>query len=145
MNVLEVENKVDEKKVAEPADNGNSNSRHMLFLDQASINSYDGNESRIEEEQSTFMKELENFFRERSMEFKPPKFYKEGLNCLKLWSVVTRLGGYDKVTSCKLWRQVGESFKPPKTCTTISWTFWRFYKKWNGEGRERGDTTSRRR
>lgn len=33
MNVLEVENKVDEKKVAEPADNGNSNSRHMLFLD----------------------------------------------------------------------------------------------------------------
>jgi hypothetical protein len=29
------------------------------------------------------MKELENFFRERSMDFKPPKFYGEGLNCLK--------------------------------------------------------------
>ena len=30
------------------------------------------------------------------MEFKPPKFYGEGLNCLKLWRGVTRLGGYDK-------------------------------------------------
>ncbi|KAG4973543.1 hypothetical protein JHK87_030364 [Glycine soja] len=97
MNVLEVENKVDEKQVAEPADNGNSNSKHMLFLD--ADHSYDGNESGTEEEQSAFMKELENFFRERSMEFKPPKFYGEGLNCLKLWRAVTRLGGYDKILS----------------------------------------------
>ncbi|KAI6700286.1 hypothetical protein NL676_014610 [Syzygium grande] len=56
-------------------------------------------------------------------------FTGEGLNCLKLWRAVTRLGGYDKVTSCKLWRQVGESFKPPKTCTTVSWTFRGFYEK----------------
>ncbi|KAJ7953259.1 AT-rich interactive domain protein [Quillaja saponaria] len=84
---------------------------------------------RTEEDQLAFMKELENFFRERSLEFKPPKFYGEGLNCLKLWRAVTRLGGYDKVTSCKLWRQVGESFKPPKTCTTVSWTFRGFYEK----------------
>ncbi|CAA6661613.1 unnamed protein product [Spirodela intermedia] len=75
------------------------------------------------------MKELENFFRERSLEFKPPKFYGEGLNCLKLWRAVTRLGGYEQVTSCKLWRQVGESFKPPKTCTTVSWSFRCFYEK----------------
>ncbi|KAL5678253.1 hypothetical protein ACJX0J_014384, partial [Zea mays] len=33
------------------------------------------------------------------------------------------------VTSCKLWHQVGESFKPPKTCTTVSWTFYNFYEK----------------
>ncbi|TKY70219.1 AT-rich interactive domain-containing protein 3 [Spatholobus suberectus] len=127
MNVLEVENKDDAKQATEPADNGNSNSKHMFFLD--ADHSYDGNESGTEEEQSAFMKELENFFRERSMEFKPPKFYGEGLNCLKLWRAVTRLGGYDKVTSCKLWRQVGESFKPPKTCTTVSWTFRGFYEK----------------
>ncbi|KAK7406962.1 hypothetical protein VNO78_08598 [Psophocarpus tetragonolobus] len=127
MNVLEVENKADEKQAAEPADNGNSNSKHMLFLD--ADHSYEGNDSGTEEEQSAFMKELENFFREKSMEFKPPKFYGEGLNCLKLWRAVTRLGGYDKVTSCKLWRQVGESFKPPKTCTTVSWTFRGFYEK----------------
>lgn len=127
IHVLEVENKADEKQATDPAENGNSNSKHMLFLDADHF--YDGNESGTEEEQSAFMKELENFFRERSMEFKPPKFYGEGLNCLKLWRAVTRLGGYDKVTSCKLWRQVGESFKPPKTCTTVSWTFRGFYEK----------------
>ncbi|XP_077254164.1 AT-rich interactive domain-containing protein 6-like isoform X2 [Tasmannia lanceolata] len=89
----------------------------------------EGDESGTEVEQAAFMKEVENFFRERSMEFKPPKFYGEGLNCLKLWRAVIRLGGYDQVTSCKLWRQVGESFKPPKTCTTVSWSFRCFYEK----------------
>lgn len=34
-------------------------------------------------EREAFMKELENFYRERSLEFKPPKFYGEPLNCLK--------------------------------------------------------------
>ncbi|WJZ98613.1 hypothetical protein VitviT2T_017125 [Vitis vinifera] len=38
-------------------------------------------------------------------------------------------GLINKVTSCKLWRQVGESFKSPKTCTTISWIFRGFYEK----------------
>ncbi|XP_030975092.1 AT-rich interactive domain-containing protein 6-like isoform X1 [Quercus lobata] len=107
--------------------NGNSNSKHSCPLDDDHMSQ--GTESGTEGEQSAFMKELENFFRERSMEFKPPKFYGETLNCLKLWRAVCRLGGYDKVTSCKLWRQVGESFKPPKTCTTVSWTFRGFYEK----------------
>lgn len=89
----------------------------------------EGDDSGTDEEQAAFMKELENFFKERSLEFKPPKFYGEGLNCLKLWRAVTRLGGYDQVTQCKLWRQVGESFKPPKTCTTVSWSFRCFYEK----------------
>ncbi|KAL0885355.1 hypothetical protein Bca101_009337 [Brassica carinata] len=89
----------------------------------------EGNESGTEEDQSAFTKELYQFFRERNMDFKPPKFYGEGLNCLKLWRAVIRLGGYDKVTGFKLWRQVGESFRPPKTCTTVSWTFRGFYEK----------------
>ena len=78
---VETDNKVNEKQVATPAGNGNSSSKRSCFLDPDHI--YDGNESGTEEEQSAFMKELENFFRERSMEFKPPKFYGEGLNCLK--------------------------------------------------------------
>uniref|UniRef100_A0A5B7BMY5 Putative AT-rich interactive domain-containing protein 6-like isoform X2 n=1 Tax=Davidia involucrata TaxID=16924 RepID=A0A5B7BMY5_DAVIN len=88
-----------------------------------------GDESGTEEEQAAFMKELETFHKERCLEFKPPRFYGEPLNCLKLWRAVIRLGGYEQVTSCKLWRQVGESFKPPKTCTTVSWTFRCFYEK----------------
>ncbi|XP_078161925.1 AT-rich interactive domain-containing protein 3-like [Carex rostrata] len=89
----------------------------------------DGDDSGSEEEQSAFMKELEDFHKENNFEFKPPKFYGEGLNLLKLWRQTTRLGCYEKVTSQKLWRQVGESFNPPKTCTTVSWTFRQFYEK----------------
>ncbi|EPS58625.1 hypothetical protein M569_16188, partial [Genlisea aurea] len=65
------------------------------------------------EEQAAFHKEVERFYRERGMDFKQPKFYGHPLNCLKLWRSVIRLGGYDKVTGSKLWRQVGESFHPP--------------------------------
>ncbi|VFQ88026.1 unnamed protein product [Cuscuta campestris] len=81
------------------------------------------------EDQELFMREVEAFYRERALEFKPPKFYGQPLNCLKLWRAVIKLGGYDTVTGSKLWRQVGESFNPPKTCTTVSWTFRIFYEK----------------
>ncbi|CAI9758058.1 unnamed protein product [Fraxinus pennsylvanica] len=81
------------------------------------------------EDQTIFMKALKNFHREKGMDFKPPKFYGHPLNCLKLWRAVIQLGGYDRITGSKLWRQVGESFHPPKTCTTVSWTFRIFYEK----------------
>ncbi|KAF8081835.1 hypothetical protein N665_0864s0013 [Sinapis alba] len=114
-------------KIGQPPSgfDGTMSAKRSFFLDDTS----EGNESGTEEDQSAFMKELYHFFRERNMDFKPPKFYGEGLNCLKLWRAVIRLGGYDKVTGCKLWRQVGESFRPPKTCTTVSWTFRGFYEK----------------
>ena len=72
------ENEVAAMEVHTPRENGNLNQSFLL-----DANLYEGNESGSEEEQVSFMKELENFFRERSMEFKPPKFYGEGLNCLK--------------------------------------------------------------
>ena len=50
-----------------------------FLLDDSS----EGYESGTEEDQAAFMKELGHFFRERNMDFKPPKFYGEGLNCLK--------------------------------------------------------------
>lgn len=89
----------------------------------------DGDESGTEEEQYSFRKEVETFYKGRSLEFKAPKFYKEELNLLKLYRAVVKLGGYEQVTSCKLWRQVGAPFRPPKTCTTVSWTFRNFYEK----------------
>ncbi|XP_060200028.1 AT-rich interactive domain-containing protein 5-like isoform X1 [Lycium barbarum] len=89
----------------------------------------DWNDDGSPDDLAAFMRELESFYRERAMEFKPPKFYGHPLNCLKLWRSVIRLGGYDRVTGAKLWRQVGESFNPPKTCTTVSWTFRIFYEK----------------
>ncbi|XP_028074881.1 putative leucine-rich repeat receptor-like serine/threonine-protein kinase At2g19230 [Camellia sinensis] len=57
-----------------------------------------GDEAGTEEEQATFMKELETFHEERCSEFKTPRFYGEPLNCLKLWRAVIRLGGYEQVS-----------------------------------------------
>ncbi|GMJ03423.1 hypothetical protein HRI_004011500 [Hibiscus trionum] len=108
---------------------------------------FDNSGSETEKEQAAFVKEVEAFYKEKSLEFKHPKFYKEDLNLLKLWRAVIKLGGYEQVTSCKLWRQVGESFNPRSkdnitflfcllaylasfwTCTTVSWTFHIFYEK----------------
>ncbi|KAK4726065.1 hypothetical protein R3W88_030982 [Solanum pinnatisectum] len=81
------------------------------------------------EDQAVFIGKLGTFYQEKAMELKIPKFYGHPLNCLKLWRSVIRLGGYDRVTGFKLWRQVGDSFNPPKTCTTVSWTFRSFYEK----------------
>lgn len=81
------------------------------------------------QEQADFSRELEQFFAGRKMDYRPPKFYGENLNLLKLWRTVIRLGAYDYVTAHKLWRQVGETFKPPKKCTTVSWSFRIFYEK----------------
>ncbi|KAF5930725.1 hypothetical protein HYC85_031598, partial [Camellia sinensis] len=62
-------------------------------------NANGGDEAGTEEEQEAFMKELKTFHKERCLEFKPPRFYGEPLNCLKLWRAVIRLGGYEQVTS----------------------------------------------
>ncbi|KAL7261525.1 hypothetical protein ACSBR1_000043 [Camellia fascicularis] len=99
------------------------------WLIESNLKMTEDDESGTPEDQAAFLKELESFYRERSMEFKPPRFYGHPLNCLKLWRAVICLGGYDRVTGSKLWRQVGESFHPPKTCTTVSWTFRIFYEK----------------
>ncbi|KAH7530552.1 hypothetical protein JRO89_XSUnG0021300 [Xanthoceras sorbifolium] len=55
----------------------------------------EADDSGTPEERVEFMKELESFYRENALEFKPPKFYGEPLNCLKLWRAVIRLGGYE--------------------------------------------------
>ncbi|KAL9247372.1 hypothetical protein vseg_020812 [Gypsophila vaccaria] len=88
-----------------------------------------GGDAGTKEEQAAFIMELRKFYKARGLDFKPPKFYGVPLNLLKLWRAVIKLGGYDEATTCKYWRQVGESFRPPKTCTTISWTFRIFYEK----------------
>ncbi|CAN0927322.1 AT-rich interactive domain-containing protein 5 [Linum grandiflorum] len=89
----------------------------------------DTEEAGTLEERETFMRELEDFHRDNRLVFNPPKFYREPLNCLKLWRTVIKLGGYDVVTASKSWRDVGVSFHPPKTCTTVSWSFRIFYEK----------------
>uniref|UniRef100_M8BV86 Uncharacterized protein n=1 Tax=Aegilops tauschii TaxID=37682 RepID=M8BV86_AEGTA len=68
-------------------------SSHSLMFD----NAHSDEDSGTEEEQDNFMNELERFHKDNSMEFRPPKFYGEGLNYLKLWKKVKKLGGYKQV------------------------------------------------
>ncbi|CAK7329049.1 unnamed protein product [Dovyalis caffra] len=58
--------------------------------------SADGYESGTDQEQAAFMKDVESFHKQNHLEFKPPKFYKEELNLLKLWRLVIKLGGYEQ-------------------------------------------------
>ena len=75
----------DQPVLAPAREDGNEN-----LSDKVSNNSFmfdytsGGDDSGTEEEQAEFIKELERFYTMKLMEFKAPKFYGEGLNCLKL-------------------------------------------------------------
>uniref|UniRef100_A0A803MA27 ARID domain-containing protein n=1 Tax=Chenopodium quinoa TaxID=63459 RepID=A0A803MA27_CHEQI len=53
------------------------------------IDTTGGGESGTEDEQAAFMMELDKFHKERSLDFKPPKFYGEPLNLLKTCTTVS--------------------------------------------------------
>ncbi|CAF2084596.1 unnamed protein product [Brassica napus] len=115
----------------DPRDDENPKKRKTWLLtdSEAQGEDDDDDEAGTPEEQQAFLRELDTFHRENFLDYKPLKFYQKPLNTLKLWRAVIKLGGHEVVTTSKLWRQVGESFNPPKTCTTISYTFRNFYEK----------------
>ena len=53
---------------------------HSLLFD---LQLEEDDETGTYKDQAAFMKELESFYRERAMEFKPPRFYGKPLNLLK--------------------------------------------------------------
>lgn len=53
----------------------------IVFGFTLQMSGYDETGTAMDRE--AFMKELESFYRSRSLEFKPPKFYGVPLNCLK--------------------------------------------------------------
>ncbi|KAJ4879580.1 AT-rich interactive domain-containing protein 6 [Raphanus sativus] len=124
--VLRSEKKTDPKVQASSPQTGDENGKkRQTWL----LSDSEADEAGTLEEQQAFLSELAAFHRENYLDYKPLKFYGQPLNALKLWRAVVKLGGHDVVTTSKLWRQVGESFNPPKTCTTISYTFRNFYEK----------------
>lgn len=54
---------------------------NFTFLNEPPV--AEGEESGTEEEQAAFVREVENVYKDRNIEFKHPKFYKEDLNLLK--------------------------------------------------------------
>ncbi|GFY86334.1 ARID/BRIGHT DNA-binding domain-containing protein [Actinidia rufa] len=57
------------------------------WLDESKLEEDD--ETGTSKDQAAFMKELESFYRERAMEFKPPRFYGQPLNLLKTCTTVS--------------------------------------------------------
>ncbi|PSS31150.1 AT-rich interactive domain-containing protein [Actinidia chinensis var. chinensis] len=57
------------------------------WLDESKLEVDD--ETGTSKDQAAFMKELESFYRERAMEFKPPRFYGQPLNLLKTCTTVS--------------------------------------------------------
>lgn len=51
-------------------------------------------EAGTKDEQAEFTKELEAFYKGRYMDFKPPKFYGEPLNCLKYVPFLSMFASY---------------------------------------------------
>ncbi|KAG6755501.1 hypothetical protein POTOM_041332 [Populus tomentosa] len=132
----DVEDKVDDKRESDdidtsPKTNGKLTPRRSFLLDE----NIGGSETGTEEEQKDFLSELHSFFSEKGMEFKPPKFYGDLLNCLKLWRSVMRLGGYDKILLGLVMQfelisvAIIAGDCDLMTCTTVSWTFRGFYEK----------------
>ncbi|KAI5402569.1 variant 2, AT-rich interactive domain-containing protein 5 [Lathyrus oleraceus] len=60
---------------------------HSVINSAGEMSGYDETGTAMERE--AFMKELESFYRSRSLEFKPPKFYGVPLNCLKTCTTVS--------------------------------------------------------
>ncbi|KAH0736549.1 hypothetical protein KY285_012256 [Solanum tuberosum] len=69
-----------------------------LKLTDDKMTDCEDNEGSLED-QTAFLGKLGTFYREKAMEFKPPRFYGHQLNCLKLWRFVIRLGGYDRFSA----------------------------------------------
>ncbi|PIN14779.1 hypothetical protein CDL12_12581 [Handroanthus impetiginosus] len=75
---------------------------------------------------------IDEYLTLKNLRFYPPINHKEvpqNLMAVSPQTLLFLLLVPEEVTSLKLWRQVGESFRPPKTCTTVSWTFRGFYEK----------------
>jgi hypothetical protein len=62
---------------------GMKSSEQSFLLMPDGDHGVEGYESGTEDEQAAFMTEVENFYKERSLEFKSPKFYQKELNLLK--------------------------------------------------------------
>ncbi|KAM7258951.1 hypothetical protein ACFE04_014692 [Oxalis oulophora] len=112
-NAAELENRVNGLELSREIKTTEPHSLAIVTMDsevgdEGFIQSYnfesleDGDEAGTEEEQVAFRREVEAFYKERYLEFKAPKFYKEDLNLLKLWRSVLKLGGYEQV-SCLLY------------------------------------------
>lgn len=79
----EIKEQVSKLKLDVGHEVGMKSSEQSFLLMPDGDHGVEGYESGTEDEQAAFMTEVENFCKERSLEFKSPKFYQKELNLLK--------------------------------------------------------------
>ena len=78
-----------------------------------------------------FKKKLMSFMWENGYDsFKVPQIAGRELDLYKLYTSVIRRGGYERVSSLKLWREIVNEFKLPDSCTSASFTLRTHYQKY---------------
>ena len=78
-----------------------------------------------------FKKKLMAFMAENGYDnFKVPQIAGRELDLYKLYTSIIRRGGYDRVTTLKLWREIVNEFKLPESCTSASFTLRTHYQKY---------------
>lgn len=78
-----------------------------------------------------FKKKLMAFMAESGYDsFKVPQIAGRELDLYKLYTSVIRRGGYDRVSTLKLWREIVNEFKLPDSCTSASFTLRTHYQKY---------------
>lgn len=78
-----------------------------------------------------FKKKLMNFMAENGYDsFKVPQIAGRELDLYKLYTSVIRRGGYERVSTLKLWREIVNEFKLPDSCTSASFTLRTHYQKY---------------
>ncbi|CAL1373252.1 unnamed protein product [Linum trigynum] len=112
----------DNKKSVSQSTNSSSTVCGLVSLSELYHDGGSGYESGTEEERAEFMEDLKSFYRGTNifplLDTSRPAA-DQHLNLLKLWRAVTRLGGYQQVTSSQMWRQVGQSLRLPRG---VSWS-----------------------
>lgn len=78
-----------------------------------------------------FKKKLMAFMSENGYDsFKVPQIAGRELDLYKLYTSVIRRGGYERVSTLKLWREIVNEFKLPESCTSASFTLRTHYQKY---------------
>ncbi|KAL0476349.1 ARID2 [Acrasis kona] len=88
-------------------------------------------EEGASDEKIQFYSNLNKFMKERGTPIgKLPHLGGRTLDLYKLYKKVTELGGTEQVTDKKLWKDVTNAYKVPKTCTSASYSLRNHYKRY---------------
>jgi len=86
---------------------------------------------KLNDNSKTFINELFNFWGQRGVtNLKIPQIGGRELDLMHLYKAVCKRGGFHRVCSNKLWKEIVLEFGLPRTCTSASFTLRNHYQKY---------------